>query len=226
MDSRRLRWRGTFNATSPRSLGSGSWSGPPALAGRSAGTRERPDQRDRDRIGIGCDTPQSWTPAAKGDQGAVHAQPRSLSQTACTRARCCRRRPAPQPWSTSTIRAARFTYEVQLLAEDAGRRLAQQQTQAVTAVLAWLAGHPPTDPAGSAATDATGTPPAQSTAMPAGTRPPAQPRLAGAAGASTQQATGASGGGSTPEPNRPGPSGGPGGLEGGGSCGRSRKAAG
>ena len=37
-----------------------------------------------------------------------------------------------------------FTYEVQLLGGDAGRRLAQQQAEAIAAVLAWLAGRPPT----------------------------------------------------------------------------------
>ena len=46
-----------------------------------------------------------------------------------------------------------FTIEVQLLAGEAGRLLDQEQTEAVAAVLAWLAAHPPTPTAatGSAA---------------------------------------------------------------------------
>jgi hypothetical protein len=36
-----------------------------------------------------------------------------------------------------------FTYEVQLLGGEAGRLLAQEQTEAIAAVLAWLAGNPP-----------------------------------------------------------------------------------
>jgi hypothetical protein len=62
------------------------------------------------------------------------------------------RRPRPGPPG--------FTIEVQLLGGEAGRRLDQEQTEAIAAVLAWLAAHPPTPPAatGSAVTDATGTP--------------------------------------------------------------------
>jgi len=138
-------------------------------------------------------------PAAVGEQGAVHAQPRSLSQATCTRARCCRRQPGPQPWSTATTGAARFTYEVQLLGGEAGRLLAQQQAEAIAAVLAWLAGHPPTPTAvaGSAAATAVGRPVGQSTAMPTRTRP-AVPSPAGPADGSTQPRMGG-GGGSTPE---------------------------
>jgi ABC-type sugar transport system substrate-binding protein len=48
---------------------------------------------------------------------------------------------------------------VQLLGGEAGRRLAQEQTEAVAAVLAWLAAHPPVfAAAGSAATGAIGQP--------------------------------------------------------------------
>ncbi len=120
------------------------------------------------------------------------------------------RRPRPGPPG--------FTIEVQVLGGEAGRRLAQEQTEAIAAVLAWLAGHPPTPPAtaGSAAANAIGKPGGQRTAMPAGTRP-APPTPAGPADGSTQQGTGASRGGPTPKPNAPGPSGGLGGLEGGGS---------
>jgi len=117
------------------------------------------------------------------------------------------RRPRPGPPG--------FTYEVQVLGGEAGRRLAQEQTEAAAAVLAWLAGHPPTPPAatGSAATAAIGKPAGLSTAMPAGTRP-AQPRPAGEAGASTQTGSGGREGAPTPRQNAPGPSGGPGGLGG------------
>jgi hypothetical protein len=69
------------------------------------------------------------------------------------------REPAAGQRHSSRGRRARpgppgFTYEVQLLGGEAGRRLAQEQTEAVAAVLAWLAAHPPTPPAatGSAAT--------------------------------------------------------------------------
>jgi hypothetical protein len=116
------------------------------------------------------------------------------------------RRPRPEPPG--------FTYEVQVLGGEAGRRLDQEQTEAIAAVLAWLAAHPPTAAAGSAAI---GKSVGQSTAMPAGTRP-ARPSPAGAA-ASTQRETGSSGGGPAPKP-RPGPPDGPGGLEGGGSWSR------
>jgi len=108
-----------------------------------------------------------------------------------------------------------FTYEVQVLGGEAGRRLAQEQAEAVAAVLAWLAAHPPTAAAGSAATTAIGKPVGQETAMPTGTRP-VPPSPAGAAGASTQR-TGGRRGGPTPKRNRPSRSGGPGSLEGGGS---------
>jgi hypothetical protein len=49
---------------------------------------------------------------------------------------------------------------MQLLGGEAGRRLDQEQTEAIAAVLAWLAAHPPTPTAatGPPATDATGTP--------------------------------------------------------------------
>ena len=165
-------------------------------------TRERPDRRDRDGIGIGCDTPQSWTPpaapAAKGDQGAVHAQPRSLSQAACARARCCRRRAAPQPGSTSTIRAARVHLRSAAAGGDAGRRLAQQQTEAIAAVLAWLAGHPPTPTAAAGSAAAAARRQARRAAHGDARRTAASPTEPGrAAAASTQPRTGR--GGSTPE---------------------------
>ena len=104
------------------------------------------------------------------------------------------RRPRPGPPG--------FTYQVQLLGGEAGRRLAQEQTEAVAAVLAWLAAHPPTGATGSAATAAIGRPVGQRPAMPTGTRP-VPPSPAGAAGASTQAMTGGSGGAPTPKPNRP-----------------------
>jgi hypothetical protein len=141
--------------------------------------------------GSGATLPQPWNsaversqrcqPPSTSEQGAVHAQPRSLSQATCTRARCCRRQPGPP----------RFTYEVQLLGGEAGRLLAQQQAEAMAAVLAWLAGHPPTPTAaaGSAAATPDGRPVGQSTAMPAGTRP-APPSPAGPADGGTQPRTG------------------------------------
>jgi hypothetical protein len=130
-------------------------------------------------------------------------------QPAASQGRSRGRRPRPGPPG--------FTYEVQLLGGEAGRRLAQEQTEAIAAVLAWLATHPPmpTATTGPAAV-AVGKPGGQSTATRTGTRP-AQPSSAGPADASTQRGTGGSGGGPTPTPNRPGSSGGPGGLEGGGS---------
>jgi hypothetical protein len=131
-------------------------------------------------------------------------------QPAASQGRSRGRRPRPGPPG--------FTYEVQLLGGEAGRRLAQEQTEAIAAVLAWLAGHlpTPTAAAGSAAVTAIGRPVGQSTATPTGTRP-APPSPAGPAGASTQRGTGGSGGAPTPKPRGSGPSGGPGGLEGGGS---------
>lgn len=79
-----------------------------------------------------------------------------------------------------------FTIEVQLLGGEAGRRLAQEQAEAIGAVLAWLAAHPPTPPsaAGSAAA-AVGTPVAHSAATPTRTQP-VRPSPAAATGASTQ----------------------------------------
>ena len=140
-----------------------------------------------------CPKPPARQPAAAAGQGRSRA-----------------RRPRPGPPG--------FTYEVQLLGGEAGRRLAQEQAEAVAVVLAWLAGHPPTPPAatGPAATAATGKPVGQSTATPTGTRP-APPSPAGAADASTQPRMGVSGGAPTPKPSGSGPSGGPGILEGGGS---------
>ena len=64
----------------------------------------------------------------------------------------------------------RFTIEVQLLGGEAGRRLDQEQTEAIAAVLAWLAVHPPT-PTAAAGSAAIGTSVGQSTATPAGMRP-------------------------------------------------------
>jgi hypothetical protein len=92
------------------------------------------------------------------------------------------RRPRPGP--------PRFTVEVQLLGGEAGRRLAQEQTEAIAELLAWLAAHPPTLPA-AAGPAASGTPIGQSTAMSNGTRP-AQPSSVEAAAASTQRKTGRS----------------------------------
>jgi len=69
-----------------------------------------------------------------------------------------------------------FTIEVQLLGGEAGRRLAQEQTEAVAAVLAWLAAHPPTAATGSTATEAIGTPrPAQNSDADRGAAGPAEP---------------------------------------------------
>jgi hypothetical protein len=78
------------------------------------------------------------TPPAREPAAAAVGQGRSRG-----------RRPRPGPPG--------FTIEVQLLGGEADRRLAQQQTEAIAALLAWLAAHPPTPPAatGRAATDAT-----------------------------------------------------------------------
>jgi hypothetical protein len=93
---------------------------------------------------------------------------RAPAAAAASQGRSRPRRPRPGP--------PRFTYEVQLLGGEAGRRLAQQQAEAIAAVLARLAGHPPTPTAaaGSAAATAVGRPVGQNTAMPAGTRPARQ----------------------------------------------------
>jgi hypothetical protein len=83
-----------------------------------------------------------------------HPDPRPTppaGEPAAGQGRSRARRPRPGPPG--------FTYEVQLVGGEAGRLLAQEQAEAVAAVLAWLAGHPPTDLAGSAATDAPGTAP-------------------------------------------------------------------
>jgi translation initiation factor IF-2 len=77
---------------------------------------------------------------------------------------------------------------VQVLGGEAGRRLDQEQTEAIAAVLAWLAAHPPTAAAGSAAT--IDTPVGQSTATPAASRP-ASPSPVGSAGASSRGRAGA-----------------------------------
>jgi len=101
------------------------------------------------------------------------------------------RRPRPGPPG--------FTYEVQVLGGEAGRRLAQEQTEAAAAVLAWLATHPSTTAAtGSTASGDIRKPVRATTAMPAETRP-ARPSLAGSAGASTQRGTRGRGGAPTPK---------------------------
>ncbi len=56
-----------------------------------------------------------------------------------------------------------------MLGGEAGRRLAQEQTEAITAVLAWLAAHPP--PTSAAGSAAIGTPVGQPTATATGMRP-------------------------------------------------------
>src|SRR6266508_1057699 len=71
-------------------------------------------------------------------------------QAAAGQRRSRPRRPRPGPPG--------FTIEVQLLGGEAGRRLDQEQTEAIAALLAWLAAHPPTAAAGSTATEAIGTP--------------------------------------------------------------------
>ena len=135
---------------------------------------------------------QPWNsdsgPISRGEQGAVHAPPQSWALATCVRAR----RPGSPPGSAATTRPPGFTYQVQLLGGEAGRRLAQEQTEAIAAVLAWLAAHPPTGATGSAATAAIGRPVGQRPTMPTGTRP-VPPSPAGAAGASTQTRTGGSG---------------------------------
>jgi len=68
----------------------------------------------------------------------------SASESAASQGRSRGRRPRPGPPG--------FTYEVQLLGGEAGRCLAQEQTEAIIAVLAWLAAHPPTAATGPAAT--------------------------------------------------------------------------
>jgi hypothetical protein len=83
----------------------------------------------------------------------------------------------------------RFTYEVQLLGGEAGRRLAQQQAEGIAAVLAWLADHPPTPTAaaGSAAATTDGRPSGSARQCQPGR---GQPRPVGPADGSTQPKTG------------------------------------
>jgi hypothetical protein len=126
-----LRWRCTCNATPLDGLGAGSSSLLHARRRlRRTGMRERPDQRDRDKIGIRVPLPTASShrtrpaaPAAVGEQGAVHAPPRSWRRPAAReaaagegRSRSRRARPGPPG----------FTYEVQVLGGEAGRRLAQE----------------------------------------------------------------------------------------------------
>ena len=73
------------------------------------------------------------------------------------------RRPRPGPPG--------FTIEVQVLGGEAGRRLAQEQTEAIAAVLAWLAARPPPAAAESAATGVIGKPSGGEAAMAAGMWP-------------------------------------------------------
>jgi hypothetical protein len=125
-------------------------------------------------------------------------------QPAASQGRSRGRRPRPGPPG--------FTYQVQLLGGEVGRRLAQQQTEAIAAVLAWLATHPPT-PAAAAGSAATGV------GRPGGRHGDAGRGAAGPAGPAGQWMGARSGGRAraevsrNPEPNAPGPSGGPGGLE-------------
>jgi len=211
-DARGPLRRRRCNATWPL-CGLGGWI--VVGAARSAAwawARERPDQRDRDRIGIRvphslhCLQPR---PAVVSKEPRMHhpnpPEPTPAAREAAAGHRRGRpRRPRPGPPG--------FTIEVQVLGGEAGRRLDQEQTEAIAAVLAWLAAHPPTAAAGSAATiDA---PVGQSSATPVASRP-ASPSPVGSAGASTQR-TGGRGGTPTPKQNAPGPSGGPGSLEGGG----------
>jgi hypothetical protein len=63
-------WRCTFNATSSCSLGAGSSSGRRARRRGRRRPRGRPDRRDRDTIGIGCDTP-SAVELGRGTRPAV-----------------------------------------------------------------------------------------------------------------------------------------------------------
>lgn len=91
---------------------------------------------------------QPWNapaaPAAVGEQGAVYAQPRSLSQApsrepaaaAAAAGQGCSRARRPR------LGPPGFTFDVQLLGGEAGRLLAQQHTGAAAAVLAWLPARP------------------------------------------------------------------------------------
>jgi hypothetical protein len=47
-----------------------------------------------------------------------------------------------------------FSFELRLVGGEEGRRLEQQQTEAIVEVLAWLSTHPPATPTASSATDA------------------------------------------------------------------------
>jgi hypothetical protein len=120
-------------------VGAGRWSA------ADAGVRGRPDRRDRDTTRVGCDTSHRPSAVVLGQQRtrATHAPPRSWTQATCRRAR----RPGSPSGAKGAAGPPGFTYEVQLLGGEAGRRLAQQQTEAIAELLAWLAGHPPTPPA-------------------------------------------------------------------------------
>jgi hypothetical protein len=151
-DARGPLRRRRCNATWPL-CGLGGWI--VVGAARSAAwawARGRPDQRDRDRIGIRvphsphCLQPR---PAVVSKEPRMHhpnpPEPTPAAREAAAGHRRGRpRRPRPGPPG--------FTIEVQVLGGEAGRRLDQEQTEAIAAVLAWLAAHPPTAAAGSAAT--------------------------------------------------------------------------
>jgi hypothetical protein len=135
----------TVNATSPLcGLGAGSSSVLDVVGrcGAHVDARERPDQRDRDMIGIRVrDTPHRLQPShsAGGARSRWRAKepcmhhpnpnpPRKppAREPAAGEGRSRGRRPrSGPPW---------FTYEVQLLGGEAGRRLAQEQTEAIAAV--------------------------------------------------------------------------------------------
>jgi hypothetical protein len=133
------------------------------------------------RLGSGATLPtarQPWSSASGAPEPHMHPLdpgPKPPAGEPAAQGRRPARRAAGPPG---------FTYEVQLLGGEAGRRLAQQQTEAIAELLAWLAGHPPTPPAAAGPAATAGKPVGPETGD-AG-REAAQPSPVGAADASMQ----------------------------------------
>jgi hypothetical protein len=132
-------------------------------------SRGRLNQRDRDKTWVGGATlPTAFQPWKRSRELGRRAQQPWASKKLCMHHPDPRPTPpAGEPAAGQGRRRGRrarpgppgFTYHVQLVGDEAGRRLAQEQTEAVAAVLAWLAAHPPVSAAaGSAATGVIGKP--------------------------------------------------------------------
>jgi hypothetical protein len=233
-DSRGPPWRCTFDATPLDGIGAGSSS--VLRVGRRlrrTGCANALISVIETRSGFGCHTPLT-APAVERSRGTrPGASSRwSAGSRACpTSTRLGPRQPPARPPARATAA---------LDGHDWGRqgsptrctcwavRLAALRRSRPRRSLRCWPGLPPTRPRplprpGRPPPDDAGMPVGLSTAMPVGTRP-AAPSPAGPADGSTQRGTGGSEGKPAPKPNRPGPSGGPGGLEGGGSWSTSPRA--